>query len=448
MPYQVGTRLPGERGSKLGHLEMLKSELVNRLINQFEYPPADEKAPTTGAWQTFDRVNVAPLRLVLAVDGSMQTLRSERIPKRELAFVKTALIRLDPRAIEKLDPEYPHPLHLKQLMSDAALHHSTVFPLKNVSTPPLSNYDAVRGIIRDSIKDPSLDGIIHETLKWLAYQKWTGDTSIRSPGFGCPHCKIQTAGIEYDLDNSVCEHCNCEVYLSDMIGFHLEMGEDAAPDSLASAYMLVHETLLLFSFIRHYWEAGWKKDLAETLFIKDGPLTLRGQYSKLVILIRNFLEFAKNNECPIHIMGQEKTGVLVDHLETFAKQIKPDEKAESPSFAILSHTVVQKEIYRIPDPKNLYGSRTNYGEKLFVKLDPFHQMVISVPTGAYVEEEDFPNQVSDFIGLERILATLPSLISYRHQCALVPVELANGVASLSSYPSAAILKVFAGIDKP
>ncbi len=43
------------------------------------------------------------------------------------------------------------------------------------------------------------------------------------------------------------------------------------------------------------------------------------------------------------------------------------------------------------------------------------------------------------------MATLPSLVSYRHEGALVPVELANGVASLSSYPSAAVLKIFAKI---
>jgi hypothetical protein len=447
MPYQAGTRLPGERGSKLGHLDILKSELVNKLIGQFEFPPTNENMPTTGIWQEFDPSMAKPLRLVLAVDGSMQALSSERIPKRELAFVKTALIRMDPRAIAKLDPEYPHPLHLKQLMSDAALYHATVFPLKNVSIPPLSNYDAVRGIIRDSIKDPSIGGIAHDTLKWLAYQKWQRDRSIRSPKFECPHCKEETLGLPYDLDEAPCEHCGQEVYISDMIGFHLEMGEDAAPNSLATAYMLVHETLMLFSFIRHYWEAGWKKDLSEALFIKDGPLTLRGQYSKLVILIRGFLEFAKKEGYPIHILGQEKTGVLVDHLETFAMQIKPNIKGELPTFTILSHETVQKEIYRAHDPKNPYGNRTNYGEKIFVKLDPFHQMVISVPTGAYSEAEDFPNQISDFIGLDRILATLPSLISYRHQSALVPVELANGVASLSSYPSAAVLKVFAGLDQ-
>ena len=31
-----------------------------------------------------------------------------------------------------------------------------------------------------------------------------------------------------------------------MIGFHLDMGEDSAPDSIASAYMLVMEHLMLF----------------------------------------------------------------------------------------------------------------------------------------------------------------------------------------------------------
>lgn len=447
MPYQAGARLPGEYGSKLGHLDILNSDLVHQLINQFEFPPADEMAPTTGQWQKFDPVVAQPLRLVLAVDGSMQALSSERLPKRELAFVKTALIRLDPRAVEKLDPEYPHPLHLKQLMKDAALYHATVFPLKNAYVSNLTNYHAVRGIVRDSIKDPSLGGVAHETLKWLAYEKWEGNNSIRSPKFYCPHCRTETQGLPHDADEGVCEHCGEVVFISDMIGFHLEMGEDAAPESLATAYMLVHETLLLFSFIRHYWQAGWKRDLSEALFIKDGPLTLRGQYSKLVDPIRNFLEFSKNQGCPIHIMGQERTGVLADHLETFAKQIKPDSRGESPTFSILSHETVQKEIYRAHDPKNPYGSRTNYGEKLFVKLDPYHHMVISVPTGKYVKDENFPREVTDFIGLEKILATLPSLVSYRHQSALVPVELANGVASLSSYPSAAVLKIFAGLER-
>ena len=88
-----------------------------------------------------------------------------------------------------------------------------------------------------------------------------------------------------------------------------------------------------------------------------------------------------------------------------------------------------------------YADAASDSLKVFVKVDDYHHVVLSVPTGEYKDSESS----SDFIGLEKILETLPQLISHKHECALVPIELANGVASLSSYPSAAILKVFADI---
>jgi glucose dehydrogenase len=45
-------------------------------------------------------------------------------------------------------------------------------------------------------------------------------------------------------------------------------------------------------------------------------------------------------------------------------------------------------------------------------------------------------KVDDLIGLSRILATIPALVSHKFEGALYPVELANGIASMSSYPSA------------
>lgn len=68
-------------------------------------------------------------------------------------------------------------------------------------------------------------------------------------------------------------------------------------------------------------------------------------------------------------------------------------------------------------------------------------MVLSIPTGDYCDSKS----LTDFLSADRILSTIPELISHRYESALVPVELANGVASLSSYPSAAVLKVFAEI---
>jgi hypothetical protein len=66
-------------------------------------------------------------------------------------------------------------------------------------------------------------------------------------------------------------------------------------------------------------------------------------------------------------------------------------------------------------------------------------MVLNVPIGLHQPDPTF----ADLIGFDRILSTLPSLLSNRYEGALMPVEMANGVASLSIYFSAKILKMFA-----
>lgn len=110
---------------------------------------------------------------------------------------------------------------------------------------------------------------------------------------------------------------------------------------------------------------------------------------------------------------------------------------------MLTHDYVRREVYRSPNLASPYGSRTNWGEKLYVKVDPGAFIVLNIPTGQYQPIGDFP-KASDLIGMDRILATIPTLISHKFEGALFPVELANGVASMSSYPSAKVLQLFAG----
>jgi hypothetical protein len=70
-------------------------------------------------------------------------------------------------------------------------------------------------------------------------------------------------------------------------------------------------------------------------------------------------------------------------------------------------------------------------------------MVLNIPIGEY---EANP-QIDDLIGYQEIFATLPKIISNRHEGALLPIELAHGIASLSTYPSAKILKLFSESTK-
>jgi hypothetical protein len=63
--------------------------------------------------------------------------------------------------------------------------------------PGYKLYDAIRHVIFDSFRDPSLDGEIFETFKWLAYEKW--DSQKRSlPDFQCPHCDSAHATLPFD----------------------------------------------------------------------------------------------------------------------------------------------------------------------------------------------------------------------------------------------------------
>lgn len=445
MPYSGGTRLPFESASKLGHLSVVQSEWVKELVRDFEQAKAPATDSSGTLWQTIDTQGVRPLRSVWAVDGSFVAVRSEGKPPKEVAFVKTALLLVDRVKIDAIDKENPHPLLLQDVLRGSAIYHSTVFPLKNVRTTLGSNYDAVRHIVRDSFKIDQ-DGAFFDTLKWLVYKKWSDGISS-SPSFECPHCHTLIDGLPHDADESTCGHCTHVVFVSDLIGFHLDMDEDSAPDSVASSYMLVMEHLMLFTAIRVAWGHTDKSLVSETLFIKDGPLSLRSQYSKLVPNIREFLSFAMKQGRGVHIIGQEKSGAFVDHLQSIVHFAAPHERGEEGSYATLDHNYVRREVYRSPDLSNPYGKRTNWGEKLFVKLDPGMSMVLNVPTGDYIDAGDRPVP-HDLIGLKRILATLPSIVSHKFEGALFPVELANGIASMSSYPSAAILAKFLEDQSP
>ncbi|MBS1189279.1 MAG: hypothetical protein H6R10_1071 [Rhodocyclaceae bacterium] len=441
MAYSSGGRLPGESASKLGHLSVIKSDWVKSLVAEFEQASPQEIDHTNTIWEKFNPEGVTPLRNVWAVDGSYVAIQSEQKPPREVAFVKTALLTVDRARLEAIDKEHPHPLLLQDVLTGSAIFHATVFPLKNIQTQLGNNYEAVRNIVKDSIRIDE-NGAFYETLKWLAYRKWQRDQVSTSPGFECPHCHANIGqGLPHDADEGQCPACGKLVFLTDMIGFHLDMDEESAPDSVASAYMLVMETLMLFTAVRVLWNHSDKSLVSETLFIKDGPLTLRSQYSKLVPSIRVFLEYARNSGRPVHIIGQEKSGAFFDHLASVARFAAPLERDQPASVAVLSHDFVRREVHRSPDLANPYGKRTNWGEKVYFKMDPGTYLVLNVPTGEYLDDVSKPTK-DDLIGLSRVLATLPSLISHKFEGALFPVELANGIASMSSYPSASILQRF------
>ena len=91
MPYTAGERLPGERSSRLGHLDVLKSPLVQELCKSFEDPKA-QAAKATVQWEAFP-TSGKPLPLIFGVDGSLQIIESESRPHKALGFVRSLVKR-------------------------------------------------------------------------------------------------------------------------------------------------------------------------------------------------------------------------------------------------------------------------------------------------------------------------------------------------------------------
>lgn len=441
MPYQESSRLPAEKASKLGHLEVIQSPLVQKLCQNFNDPTIDNSKNHAPTWQTISATG-KELKYIFSSDGSIQFTEQPNPPYKAIAFVKTALFKVDQYAIDKIDKDIPHPLALRDLMKDSALYHATAFPLRNVYIEGKSNYDAIRGIVYESIKDNglngSLNGAMMDTLKWIAYEKWNPNPKTQLEEFGCPHCKENKATLPFDAEIGNCPNCDKTIFITDLFGFHLSMTEDFAPNQIASDYMSISETMMIFTPIRYYWEHH-RTLLNDCLFIKDGPLALRATLAKLSAPIYRFFDYAKSIGIEVTMFGQEKSGAFYDHLQLIGNS------APSNSIFIPDNAYIREDIQHSSSPSD-YGADTNYGAKVFIKMNERHKMVIMVPTGKRGNFVQTPD-IKHLIGINNILTTLPRILSNRFEGAILPIELANKIASLSTYPSAKALELFAEANK-
>lgn len=428
MPYIGSSRLPAEFASKTSHIDILQDDFVKELVKTFEKTNKSD-IEDNSKWESYKTGD--PLSLIFSADGSFQIISSDHWPYRKMAFVKIALVVLNNNEIEELDKENPHPMKIRDILADSSLYHGTMIPLQHIKQKGMSSYDTIRNIIFRSMKDPKFEGQILETLKWIAYKKWDGkDKNLEL--FQCPHCLKDVATLPYNSEEGECPVCNNHLFLTDMLGFHQEMSEDYAQETIVTSYMSIYETLALFTCIRYFWENN-RDVLKRCFFVKDGPLSIRAQYSKLVEPIRQFLELAKNESSPVYLMGQEKDGRFAEHLKMIEREA-PDKSVFIPGDKYIKEDVQQR-----PLGGQEYGFDTNYGNKVFVKINDHHSLMLNIPTGKFNANPNY----DDLIGIDRIIGTLNSILSSRYEAGLIPIELAHNIASLSTYPSAKLLKLLA-----
>jgi len=251
MPYQRGTNLPGEFASKVGHLDVVNSELMDELVANLEFtelPKTDKKE----VWEDIPKAE--SLTEIFGVDGSSQPIPYEDWPYARLFCVKVALVSLNSQDVNKLNENTPHPMEIRDVLSQSVIRHVNLFPLRHIQLSGINIYNAVRKIIFEGLqKHDKLKDEVLKTLKWLVFEKWN-DQQFSLPNFDCPNCEKSVATLPYDAEIDKCPNCSEILYLTDWLGFHLRMLPDNAPDEVGYDYMNIYELLLLFTKIRLIWE--------------------------------------------------------------------------------------------------------------------------------------------------------------------------------------------------
>lgn len=422
---------PVENASKLGHIKLIESPNIRRLISQFEATEPLADRPVGYLTGHVDLSIPAGVDYVIAIDGGQAVVPNSVRREKRLAWIKVSAVVL---RMEDLNYMRSHPLMdprdtAKLLVGRNVWTNEAVLPLAGVSIPG----ESVRETVRKTIDDVLHYTGLYSTLQFLVSREW--DPSYQMPGpdspnFACPQCGV-TVYVPRSRLLFSCTSCGCALRLADYLGVTEETPEAWSREEVASAFRNVLETLTLFYFLRLWWER--RPSLLERIvFIKDGPLLLRAQLSRLVEPIRTFIACLRDRGVHVSIAGIEKTGDVVNHLDDIKTHLPNPGDFFLPSVRYLVEEIAG---YAMP---SYYRNRVQYGAKVVVRLGPQHVLPLNVPTGQFLLEP----KPEDLIGFEKTVRTLKELLSYRYENAILPLIVSNSLSSIAYQPSSEILKQY------
>lgn len=419
---------PVEAASKIGHLKIVGNQTIRRVIESFE---AFEAAGPSLIAQNVDHVDLTipcGLRHVVTIDGGQTLVPNQLRREKTVAFIQVAACLLKLADLERMRQDPMMDPDVGRIFRDKTWTNAAVVPLSGVRVTG----QTLRATIRETVHHTLLTAGLIDTLRYLVSREWDASYPMPSdelPRFNCWSCDDEIVIPKSSL-TFPCPHCAEPHRLVDYLEIGRESPDDWSREDTATALRNVMETLKLFHLVRNYLS---KPDaLARILFIKDGPLLLRAALSRLIEPIRALIEHIKVSGLVFNLIGVEKTGDLVAHIEEFQSQLPEPGDCFIPSVKYLVEEVAGKPF----EPH--YRNRVSYGAKVLARVGPQHLLALNIPTGEFVLE---PNPAK-LLGYETIVRALSQLVSYRYPNALLPLMLANDAASISQRPSGPILQQF------
>lgn len=423
---------PVEQASKIGQLRIIHDPVLQSVLGSFETSGAGAGAPLVSVTGHVDLKAAAAIRRIVAIDGGEAVIPNPIRRERALGFVAAAALVLRMEDYERLsDDPMADPRDINKQMENRLWYKAAAIPLSGVSMPGMSVRETMRAVVNSTLSAANT-GLI-ETLRFLVYREWMPYWPVgeEPPSMRCLHCSVP-----FDLPYAAhassfgCPKCGYQHYLSDYMGI-CEIADDFGRETSVSNLRNVLEVLILFDVIRKYRHQ--REEIGKTLFLKDGPLMLRAQLARLVQPIRAFLTDLHVDGIDLHIVGVEKNGGLVSLVDEFKESLPTPGDYFLPSVKFLVEEVSGNEMP--PD----YRNRVSFGAKVAVRLGPHHVVVLTVPTGQFLLNP----RPQDLFGLDQSVRVLSKLTSFRYPNALVPLVLANSMASIAQRPSNTILETFA-----
>ncbi len=415
-----------EMASKIGHIKLIENPTIRAMLESFEsIAPGDPKdfPPASG---NLDLSIDGGIQQVIVVDGGHQIVPNKIRPERQIGFIQVAAMMLKLKDIQEL---------IQKPLTDprdvARMLHGTTYSV--LAALPIAGVHLHGHSIRDTSRESVFRFLetygLLKTLSDLVYRRW--ETNPQDP----PHMNCLRCGQDMELPRFhmefSCPGCSERHRLSDYLGlFDMDSQERGRAETI-SGFRTILEALTLFSFILRH--RSKPVIMGKTLFLLDGPLTLRAGLSRLVEPIRSLLEEQKRSGNPIYLLGVEKSGDIHDFASSYGSFLP-----EVGDYFIPSTQFIVENIRGQSFSEGDYRNRVNYGAKAIIRISSNHLLVVDIPTGKFL----LTPTISDLIGFSEIAKALSKLQSSAYPDALIPIVMANSEASISNQPSNEILSQY------
>ena len=375
-------------------------------------------------------------RFILAIDGSYAEVPVRNgYPGARVGYCTAASVLIDLQLVGQLDAARPvDPVEFRKTEQAASI--DAALPGSNVVTRRQSS---ARASFREELYDLFGDIVVDEddrttllaTYEALLSSKPTGSpqTCPYKDSHGCDATLAAAAGC------SSCPKCGGVIYATDALRIHERFADIGTNGEAFGLVMQVLERVLLVHFLRCFERRGLLKRLASLAFFVDGPLAVFGPPAWLSAAISKELkrlngELRRSTDQDLVILGIEKTGAFVQHLDEIDSTEIPGQKLFSPrDYMLLTDRYIKDRILR-SDSLKRYGLDTYFGRKFFYKTESGARIVASIPFLSDDQDTLDTDDVALYPQFGTVCDLLDRAVSSRYANAVSPLIAANAHAAI------------------